>query len=238
MLERLERSFRTQQRFIANASHELRSPLANLRLALELPLRRLRTPEAYQQALQSALDEVDRLTRLVQDLLTLGRADSGRLPVAFSPVALRALLEELLNAYALQAQTKGIKLVLEVPDVIVAGDSSHLSQLFTNLLDNALRHTPASGAVTLTGARQDGCVEVAVHDTGEGIAPEHLPHVFERFYRVDPERTPGDGGTGLGLAICQEIVRAYRGGLTVDSTVGHGSTFTVTLPLTPPEVNS
>ncbi len=237
MLTRLERSFHSQQRFIADASHELRSPLANLQLTLELALRRPRPPEDYRQALQQALEEVERLTRLVNDLLTLSRADSGRLEVLQQPVPLRPLLDRLLRTYRLQAKEKYVTLTCSVPDVVVRGDETRLRQLFANLLDNALRYTPAQGSVSLTGTLQDGHVRIAVVDTGPGIAPDHLPHLFERFYRGHPDRHRAEGGSGLGLALCQEIVRAHGGSLTASSTPAQGSTFTVTLPLdasTPP----
>jgi signal transduction histidine kinase len=228
---RFEENSRSQQRFIANATHELRSPLANLQLALEYALRRQHRPEAYQAILQSALGDVQRLTTLVRDLLTLSRADSGRLDLIPRPVALHELLQQLVAAYQLRAQEKAMTLTLAIPEIIVNGDAARLQQLFANLLENALRYTPAYGTVAITGARLGNAARVAVTDTGRGIAPEHLPHLFERFYRVDKDHAREGGGSGLGLAICQEIVRAHDGTLTVQSTPGAGTTFTVTLPL-------
>jgi len=233
MLDRLERSFYTQQRFIGDASHELRSPLANLRLALELALRRQRTPAEYCQTLDSALEEVDRLVRLVNGLLTLTRADSGHLAMARDPVPLYALLHRIVAEYQVQAKAKGIALTLLLPEVIVTGDSARLHQLFANLLDNALCYTPAQGQVSVLGQLQKDTVRVRVVDTGIGIAPEYLPHIFERFYRVAPERSRQEGGSGLGLAICQEIVHAHEGAIRMESTLGHGSTCTVMLPRCP-----
>jgi two-component system OmpR family sensor kinase len=233
MLDRLERSFYTQQRFIADASHELRSPLANLRLALELALRRQRTLEEYCQTLDSALEEVDRLVRLVNGLLTLTRADSGYLEMARDPVPLYALLQRIVAEYQVQAKAKGIALTLVLPEVVVTGDSARLHQLFANLLDNALCYTPAHGRVSVVGQLQKDTVRVRVMDTGIGIAPEYLPHIFERFYRVAPERSRQEGGSGLGLAICQEIVHAHGGSIRMESTLGHGSTCTVLLPRCP-----
>ncbi len=233
MLDRLERSFYTQQRFIGDASHELRSPLANLRLALELALRRQRTPAEYCQTLDSALEEVDRLVRLVNGLLTLTRADSGHLAMARDPVPLYALLHRIVAEYQAQAKAKGIALTLLLPEVIVTGDSAHLHQLFANLLDNALCYTPAQGQVSVLGQLQKDTVRVRVVDTGIGIAPEYLPHIFERFYRVAPERSRQEGGSGLGLAICQEIVHAHEGSIRMESALGHGSTCTVMLPRCP-----
>jgi heavy metal sensor kinase len=231
MLDRLERSFHSQQRFVTDASHELRSPLANLQLALELALRRTRTPEDYRQALRSALEDVERLGGLVNGLLILSRADSGHLKVEQQPVHLRPLLRQLLSTYQLRAHEQGITLECSVPEVVVRGDDARLYQLFANLLENALRYTPFGGRVSVTGIRQNNTVQVFVADTGIGIAPEHVPHIFERFYRADKERTREEGGSGLGLAICQEIIRAHGGALTVNSTAGQGSTFTVSLPL-------
>ncbi|RMF94450.1 MAG: HAMP domain-containing protein [Nitrospinota bacterium] len=231
MLDRLERSFRSQQRFIADASHELRSPLANLRMALELTLRRPRQESEYRETLHSALEEVDRLVRLVNGLLTLSRADSDRLEVSRDPVPLQPLLQQVLVDYQLRAKDKGIALSWSLPQVAVRGNRERLYQLFANLLDNALRYTPEGGEVTVCGEEEGERVLIRVVDTGIGIAPEHLPHIFERFYRVDKERSRAEGGSGLGLAICQEIVRAHGGSLHVESSPGKGSTFTVALPL-------
>lgn len=231
MLERLDRSFQSQQRFVADASHELRSPLANLQLALELALRRQRTPEDYRQALQSALEDVQRVAGLVNDLLTLSRADSGHFETVHKPVSLHSLLQQLLADYQLQAVEHGLSLTFSMPEVVVRGDEVQLRQFFANLLDNALRYTPQAGKIRVTGDRQHGTVQVSITDTGIGIATEHLPHIFDRFYRADTERVREAGGGGLGLAICQEIVRAHAGSLTVESAVGQGTTFTVILPL-------
>jgi heavy metal sensor kinase len=230
MLDRLAQSFHSQQRFIADASHELRSPLANLRMALELALRRTRTTAEYHQVLQSALEEVDRLGGLVKGLLTLARADSAHLETAQDPVPLQPLLQRVLADYQLRAKEKGLSVELSLPALMVRGDSEWLYQLFANLIDNALRYTPAPGTVRVIGSKQNGTAKVQVIDTGIGIAPQHLAHLFERFYRVDKERSREEGGSGLGLAICQEIVRVHGGTLTVESTVGKGSIFTVFLP--------
>ncbi len=229
MLDRLDRSFHSQQRFIADASHELRSPLANLRMALEFALRRKRSETEYEQVLQSALEDVDRLGALVKGLLTLARADSAHLEVAQHAVLLSSLLQRVLMNYQRVAQKKGIQIELSVPTLIVRGDSEWLYQLFANLVENALRYTPAPGKIEVTGFCQNDLIKIQVWDTGIGIAPEHLPHIFERFYRVDKERSRAEGGSGLGLAICQEIVRAHGGTLTVESTPGQGSVFTVSL---------
>jgi two-component system OmpR family sensor kinase len=231
MLDRLERSFYTQQRFIADASHELRSPLANLRLALELARRRPRTAQEYCQTMDSALEEVDRLVRLVNGLLTLTQADSGHLGMAQEPVPLSALLHRVVAEYQVAATARGIALSLALPEVLVTGDSARLYQLFANLLDNALRHTPAQGRVAVLGELQKDMVRICVADTGLGIAPDQLPHIFERFYRVAQERSRHEGGSGLGLAICQEVVHAHGGSIRMASRLGHGSTCTVLLPL-------
>jgi len=231
LLDRLERSFYTQQRFIVDASHALRSPLATLRLDLELGLRLHSTPEEYRQTLHSALEEVDRVVRLVNGLLTLTRADSGHLETVKEPVPLRALLQRVMAEYQVQARAKEITLTLSLPEVIVTGDSTRLHQLFADLLDNALRYTPAHGRVSVVGHLQKDTVRICVVDTGIGIAPGHLPHIFERFYRVVPERSRQKGERGLGLAICQEVVRAHGGSIRMESSLGHGSTCIVMLPL-------
>jgi heavy metal sensor kinase len=235
MLDRLERSFHAQQRFIADASHELRSPLTNLRLALELAGRQRRTPAEYSHSFHSALEEVDRLVRLINGLLMLTRADSGYLEMAQEPVPLHALVQRVAAEYRAQAEAKAVTLRLALPEVVVPGDSARLHQLFANLLDNALRYTPAQGQVAVVGDLLQHTVGVCVIDTGIGIAPEHLGHVCKRFYRVDKERARDDGGNGLGLAICQEIAHAHGGSLRLESTVGYGTTCTVVLPLYAPD---
>jgi heavy metal sensor kinase len=230
MLERLEGSFQSQQRFVADASHELRSPMATLQIALELALRRPRSQEEYRVSTQSALQDVERISGLINSLLLLSRADSGHLMMDREPLHLKPLLHQLVEQYQEKARANGITLECSLQDVIVLGDEPCLRQLVANLLDNAMRYTPEQGVISLAECLQNDTVQISVKDTGIGIPAEHLPHLFDRFYRVDKERSRQDGGSGLGLAICQAIVDFHDGELVVNSSIGEGSTFTVILP--------
>lgn len=230
MLGRLDDLFRAQQHLVADVSHELRTPLTTIQGNLDL-LRRgaLDDPEARREAIRAIEAEIGAMSRLVADLLLLAQADAG-VKLEFRPVELDTLL---LDVYR-QAQTlaQGVKVKLgEEDQALVMGDPDRLRQLLLNLVDNALKYTPAGGEVTLSLQREPGWVCIAVSDTGIGIPPEDLPHIFERFYRSDKARTRGKGGTGLGLAIAKWIAEAHNGRITVESAPNRGSTFTVWLPL-------
>lgn len=230
MLASIETAYHTQQRFVADASHELRAPLTAIQGNIEL-LRRQRTMSDAdrEEALEELERESARLSRLVVDLLTLARADAGvslkRCPVDLDAVVLEAYREA---RHLSQGQT----LTLDpFEPARVEGDEDRLKQLLLVLLDNALKYTPANGHVTLGLHRRVTSVEIVVRDTGVGIAPEDLPLVFERFYRADPARSRDPGGTGLGLPIARWIVEQHDGNMTLESQLGQGTTVTVRLPL-------
>jgi signal transduction histidine kinase len=227
MLSRLDTVFNAQRRFVADASHELRTPLATLRVNVDL-LRRQRelAPPAWGEVLDDLSLEMARLTRLVEGLLDLARADTGyHLPR--EPIALDELLARVERQAGALAQDVRIEVRgSAVGQVLANGDA--LTQLFLILLDNAVKYTPAGGVVRLERERQNGVVRVQVSDSGAGIAPEDLPHLFDRFYRAPAAR--GRPGAGLGLAIARWIAEEHQGQLTVRSAVGQGSVFTVTLP--------
>ncbi len=226
----LEETLESQRRFVADASHELRTPLTTVRGNIEL-LRREPPMEAQEHAdvLADTKDEVERLMRLVQQLLVLARADAGR-QVRREPVALDLLIEDVCRQTKLLAPDRTI--VCEAsPDVVALGDPDALKQVLLILLDNAHTHTLPQSTIGVAMAVKDDRVVIRVRDTGEGIAPEVLPHIFERFYRGDIARS--GTGTGLGLAIAQELIQAQAGTITVESTVGQGTVFTVSLPQTP-----
>lgn len=229
MLASLDDAYRAQQRFIADASHELRAPLTAIQGNLDLIRRhRAMTPEDREEALAEADREASRLSRLVADLLALARADAG-ITIKQQPVDLDAVA---LDAFGTARQlARGHTLTLEpFEPVQVMGDRDRLKQLALILLDNALKYTPATGSVTL-GLRQiDGSAELIVTDTGVGIPPADLPHVFERFYRADPARSRDPGGTGLGLPIAKWIVEQHGGTIAIASTSAQGTTVTVRLP--------
>jgi heavy metal sensor kinase len=230
---RLERAFEQQRRFTADASHELRTPLTIIKANSSLALREKRSAGEYQEALQAVDRAADLTTRIVQDLLLLARADAGQLGIERAPTRLLEVLERAVEA-ARRAEGPVVSLELSNRSLAVSGSFHHLVRLFSNLLENALRHTPPQGRVTIAARGEGEVVVVTVADTGTGIAPEHLPHVCERFYRVDAARARQDGGTGLGLAICQSIVEAHSGSLTIESAVGKGTRVTVRLPRAEP----
>jgi two-component system, OmpR family, sensor kinase len=234
MLDRLERAFAAQTRFTSDVSHEIRSPLTALRGQIEVALRKDRGAPEYQQVLRESLEEVLRLQRLAEDLLSLARADAGALEVQRVPLELSDLLALSVARQGAAAAGKGVTVALHAgTSARVVGDPDLLGRLVENLLDNAIRHSAAGGAVEVTLGRTAGRATVAVRDAGEGIPAEHLPHVFERFYRVDRARARATGGAGLGLAIAQQIALLHGGDLRVESAVGEGALFTVELPLDP-----
>jgi heavy metal sensor kinase len=227
MLARLDDSFRRERRFTADASHELRTPLAAMQAILSVVRERRRKPEEYEQALADLSEEADRLRTLTEELLYLARGDAGQ-PVIRETIDLSALLCDVADSLRPLAEAKGLALTCNVPaGMIIQGDSDALIRLFVNLLDNAVKYTGRGGISMTARADVDG-LRVGVADTGMGILPEHMPHIFERFYRVDESRS--GRGAGLGLAIALETARAHGGALEVDSAPGVGTTFTVFLP--------
>jgi len=244
MLGRIEELFRAQQRFVADVSHELRSPLTAIRGNLDLLRRGARDDvAARQESLDAIESETARMQRLVQDFLLLAQADAG-VPIEKRVVELDTLLLDVFRQARLSASNVKVSLGSE-DQVQVIGDADRLKQLFLNLMDNAIKYTPSGGTVTLSFAREGDWVRVAVADTGVGIPAQDLPRIFDRFYRVDKARSRdrssfdsrsggSGGGTGLGLAICKWIVDAHGGRIQAQSEVGKGSTFTVWLPTAKP----
>ncbi len=232
MLERLDSAFQRQRRFTADASHELRTPLAIVSSQVDVALERPRSVAEYREALRVVGNEAERMRQLVSELLTLARADSGQESLENEPLSLDELVREVTEQLAPLAAARG--LLLEpghVEQVVLKGDETRLMQLLFNLTDNALKYTPTGGTVTVSVQRQGADALLSVADTGIGIAAEHLPRLFERFYRVDKARSRAEGGSGLGLAICEWIARAHGGRIEVSSVPERGSTFTVRLPL-------
>jgi two-component system OmpR family sensor kinase len=227
--EQLTAAYEQQRRFTADASHELRTPLSRIKISASMALAHEQTPQEYRRALEVTDQAADAMDRLIQQLLLLARADAGQLAFQTMPLDLGALLDETRSLFA---ERDGAPITLETPpqEVIICGDRDHLERVFVNLLENARRHTPATGRIAISVAAEGEQAFVRIRDTGEGIPPEHLPHVMERFYRVDAARARRGGGTGLGLAIAQSIVAAHDGVLTLESQVGRGTTATVSLP--------
>jgi len=231
LLSRLDASFDTMRRFVADASHEMRTPLAVIRGEADVALGRERSPEEYRESLAVIHDESKRLTRLVDDLLNLARADAGHVKLQVQEFYLNDLLSECCRSVQALAAAKDLTLECRCgDDAPFRGDEELLRRLVLNLLDNAIRYTPRQGRVTVLLERAGDLLEIRVSDTGVGIPPEAAPHVFERFYRADVSRSRTDGGFGLGLAIVQWIAESHHGSVGVESTPGAGSTFTVLLP--------
>ena len=220
--------------FVANASHELKTPVAAVRALAETLLTALPDdPEAGRRFAERIGREAERLDLLTRDLLDLSRVERGALDV--EPVDLVGLVKEVVGGYADRAEERRIKLSTEVePGVALRGDRAQLGLLLSNLIDNALRYTPAKGAVCVRLNAAESRAVLQVHDTGQGIPAGELSRVFERFYRVDKARTRQTGGTGLGLAIVRHVAEAHGGTVRVDSELGRGSTFTVALPVAGP----
>lgn len=234
MLERLENSFAGLRRFTADASHELKTPLAVLRADIERAMSQSTPRTDRLVALEEALQETTRMADLVNGLLTLARADERRFDITNEPVALGALVREVSETATILGESAGLRVEMPlVEEATVVGDAPRLRQLLLNLVTNAIKYTPGGGSVEITLARHDRTVVFSVRDTGIGISAEDLPHVFERFYRADRvrSRTSGRAGFGLGLAISQWVAEAHGGSISVRSRLARGSTFTVTLPL-------
>jgi signal transduction histidine kinase len=231
MSAELETLERLRRELVANVSHELRTPISALRAHLENLLDGVERPDP--ETLQVMLSQSERLGRLVGQLLELSRIESGELRLDRTPVPLPSLVREVLSEIEVARADRGVVVSDAVPDDLppVLVDRERVHQVLFNLLDNALRYTPPGGEVTVEAHRINGSCEIAVIDTGQGIAPEHLPRLFERFYRADAARSRGDGGTGIGLAIARSVVEAHGGHIRAESRVGRGSVFTFDLPV-------
>ena len=245
MIDRLEQSFLGLRRFTADASHELKTPLAVLRADVERAMSEKSSKAERMVALEEALHETARMADLVETLLTLARADEGRFDLHLEPVPLGPLVRDVYETALILGESAGVEVNMPFnADAVVMGDAPRLRQLFLNLVTNAIKYTPAGGRVDIGLGRHPDHVAFVVRDTGIGISAVDLPYVFDRFWRADRVRSrnmargrdgEGGGGSGLGLAISQWIAQAHGGTLTVTSRLGKGSLFTVTLPLAPEE---
>lgn len=225
-----------QQAFVASASHELRTPLTLLRASVEVALRGMPPEQAdRREVLSDALGECDHMARLVDDLLLLSRLDARSLQLERRPIDVPALLGDVGRQVSRLADERGVRLSVDAREGSVVADATRLRQVLLIGLDNALRHTAAGGEVRLSARPHGRAVQLVVSDNGAGVAPEHLPRVFERFYRADSARGAG-GGTGLGLAIARALVEAQGGTIAIDSRLGAGTQLIITLPASPPEL--
>ena len=236
MLDRLQTAFARERRFTGDAAHELRTPLAALKGRLGVTLSQPRTPAVYQETLQDMEGQVDRLIRLSNDLLFMARLDQSQFQLQREPIALTDLLGAVGDQVRPLADTKHITLDESIPKgLIISGDLDLLIRLFLNLLDNAVKYTLENGRIIIAAQQIETKISISITDTGPGIPAEHLPHLFERFYRVEADRSRSSrthykGGAGLGLAIAYEIARTHDGTIIVHSELGKGTTFVVQLP--------
>ncbi len=232
MVEELQRIDEQRRNLTADVAHELRTPLHIIQGNLEGILDGVYQPTP--EHIQMLLEETQILSRLVEDLRTLSLAESGHLPLHKERVNVAELLEDLATSFSGQAEAAGIRLNVKTEGlsaVLVEADVMRLNQVLANLIVNALRYTPQGGSISLNGESSSTNVRLIISDTGQGIAPEDLPYIFDRFWRGDPARSRADGaGGGLGLAIVRQLVELHGGHVSVQSTPGHGTTFTIDLP--------
>ncbi len=233
MLARLEASFQRIIQFTADASHELRTPISVMRTNAEITLRKSRTESEYRETLSQILGETENLSRLVEQLLDLARADSGAVALTMSRTNLSEALQKASRQAQVLAEQKELKITAQLPEqpVWVQGDAAALERLFLIFLENAVKYTPSGGHVDVRLKSENSSAITEIRDSGIGIAATDIPHIFERFYQADPSRSRENGGRGLGLAIGRWIAQTHGGDISVESRVGEGSSFKIRLPL-------
>ncbi len=234
MLDRIERHVRRMQQFTADASHELRTPLTALRGSAEVALSRPHSAAALRKVLEEGIEQYERLSRIAEDLLFLARADAGYGLADRQAFRLDEAVAKVVDLYAPLAQERGVDLIFgRCVAISIVADDARLRQLVGNLIDNAVKFTKPGDQIHISLTNGDGVATITIADTGQGIAAEHLPYVFDRFYRADQARSSKSGGAGLGLAICRAIAVAHGGKIDVHSTPGDGTVFIVTMPVDP-----
>jgi signal transduction histidine kinase len=252
MISRLDQSFRQIKQFSSDASHELKTPLTILKGEVEVTLRKERPPQEYQQTLKSNLEEINRMSKIVEDLLLLSRAETGEVRLSKEDINLTDILNEVVTQMDRLAKSKGLYLSTSnhYQDIHIFGDALRIRELFINLIENGIKYTEEGGSIHIIlqkenapparsqSDREQGengeFAKVIISDTGIGIAKEDQERIFSRFFRVDKARSREQGGSGLGLSICKWIVEAHQGEIKVESELGKGSSFIVKLPLSPP----
>jgi heavy metal sensor kinase len=253
MISRLDQSFRQIKQFSSDASHELKTPLTILKGEVEVTLRRERGPREYEQTLRSNLEEINRMSQIVEDLLLLSKADCGEIRLNKEKINLNEIVNEVISHMKFLADSKNLRIERSNhhEDIYLWGDGLRLRELFINLIENGIKYTEEGGLIFVEVAKNsfpgikneetDALLEkeaefikITVSDTGIGIAKEDQKRIFDRFYRVDKARTREEGGSGLGLSICKWIIEAHQGEIHVESDIGKGSSFIVKLPISPP----
>lgn len=231
MLNRLENSFQKRVQFTSDVSHELRTPIATLKAGTEVALAKRMTADEYKHLLERFLCQFEKITRMIEDLMVLLRSDSGAKSLNLTSFSLRTLVKELCNNFSLVAEAKNVQFTInEMADVQINGDEVLAHRVFSNLLDNAIKYTSPEGHIYISLKNSDDNVLFIIRDTGSGIPEDQKERIFDRFFRVDPSRTRETGGIGLGLSISKNIVDLHNGKIEVESKLGVGSTFIVTLP--------
>jgi len=233
MLQRLQDAFRKLSQFSADIAHEFRTPLSNLRTEAEVTLAHPRSVQHYQEVLGSSLEEFEHLSRVIDGLLFLARAEAGGPPLSREDLDVRAEIEAVAQFFGPLADERGIGLAFEGEGFLYA-DRTLLRRALANLLSNAIEHTPPGGKVTISAAFSGGSAEICVNDTGCGIAPDHVPRVFDRFYRVESSRRGASGGSGLGLSLVRSIAELHGGTVSLRSCEGAGTSVTLIFPVTRP----
>lgn len=231
MLSRLENSFNQTRQFTADASHELRTPIAIMKAGLEVALSRERGIRGYQQVLANTLEDLGRLSKIIENLFILAKADTRRYELHKERMNLHPVIMDITEQLKLVAEPKNILVFMEnTEDAFIEGDELLIRMMLLNLIDNAIKYTQPNGAIKLFLCKDNGCVKIVIRDNGIGISQQDISHIFDRFYRVSKSRTADHTGGGLGLSICQWIVKSHHGTIMVKSELHKGSTFTVTLP--------
>jgi signal transduction histidine kinase len=235
LLERLQKAFDSQQQFMADAAHELKTPLAILRAHWEGELNNPGLPLEMKEKLVGDIETISRLNHLINNLLMLTRTEAPDSNLDLVPLELDKLLREVISDADILARARNQEiLIVEMSPAVTRGDRGRLYQLFFNLVDNAGKYTPEGGKIWVSLRLEDRWALAEIRDNGPGIPAEDLPHIFKRFYRVKKDRSRKTGGSGLGLAICQLIAESHKGSIEAESTIGAGSTFRVKLPVIPP----
>jgi signal transduction histidine kinase len=243
MISRLDKSFHQIKQFSTDASHELKTPLTILKGEVEVALRKERAAQEYEQILRSNLEEINRMSTIVEDLLLLSKTEFEEVPLHKEKFSLTEILHDVVVQVTILAQAKQIHIQMSNPDgdIAVLGDALRIRELLLNLIENGIKYTPERGSVTITLETEKnldastgepiGFVKMMVSDTGIGIEKKDQEKIFDRFFRVDKSRSREQGGSGLGLSICKWIVEAHHGEISVESELGKGSSFVVKLPL-------